>query len=105
MLGLFFTLPFIGLVLGWFFVGVFLTAPMSRELMGTSGTYAISLIIVFLIGIMVVAIMAAFETRVKENVQSVAVKFATSFLSIVVGFTTGFALPFLMLLLHAPAGA
>ena len=43
-MGLIFTLPFIGLVLGWFFVGVFLTAPMSRELLGTSGTYAMSLI-------------------------------------------------------------
>lgn len=104
MIGLLFTLPFIGLILGWFFVGVFLTAPMSRALMGTSGTYAISLIAVLLIGIVVATIMVAFEARLKAATEAVALKFAASFLAILVGFAVGFAPPFLMLLLHAPAG-
>ena len=104
-MGVFFSLPFIGLVLGWFFVGVFLTAPMSRALMSTSGTYAISLIIVLLIGLIVAAIAAKFEAQVKDGTGSLAVKFGTSFLALLVGFAMGFAPPFLMLLLHAPAGA
>ncbi len=104
-MGLMFTLPFIGLVLGWFFVGVFLTAPMSRELLGTSPTYAISLVAVLLIGIAVVAIMAKFEVRLKEGTEAVAAKFGASFLAIIVGFAMGFAPPFLMLFLHAPVPA
>ncbi len=104
-MGLIFTLPFIGLVLGWFFVGVFLTAPMSRELMGTSPTYAISLIAVLILGIAVVAIMARFEARLKERTEAMAAKFGASFLSIIVGFAMGVAPPFLMLFLHAPVPA
>ena len=102
-MGLMFTLPFIGLVLGWFFVGVFLTAPISRELMSTSATYAVSLIAVLLFGILIAAIMAKFEVRVKQTAEGGAVKFGTSFLAIAVGFSMGFAPPFLVLLLHAPA--
>lgn len=104
-MGLLFTLPFIGLILGWFFVGVFLTAPISRELMSTSASYAMSLFAVLLFGILIAAIMAKFEARVKEAADGGALKFGASFLAIAVGFAMGFAPPFLMLFLHAPVPA
>lgn len=104
-MGLIFTMPFIGLVLGWFFVGAILTAPVHRALLGTSPTYALSLVAVLVLGLVVVAIAARFEARVKEAVQGTAANVGVSCLALLVGFAMGFAPPFLMLFLHAPVPA
>lgn len=97
----FFSLPFIGLVLGWFFVGAFISAPASIELMQAGNGYRIGLIAVAALGVLLMAVTAVLEMRLRETLQNVVARFLVSFFSIVIGFCLGFAPPFLLLLAYA----
>lgn len=100
-MGVFFSLPFIGLVLGWFFVGAFISAPTSVEMMSTVSGYRLTLIVSALAGTALMAVAAKVDYRVRETSQSGLAKFLVSFFGIVIGFCLGFALPFLTLLMFA----
>jgi len=100
-MGVFFSLPFIGLVFGWFFVGAFISAPTSVEMMNTVSGYRLTLILAAALGVILMAVTAKLELRVRESAQSTAAKFFVSFFSLLIGFCLGFALPFLTLLAFA----
>lgn len=100
-MGVFFSLPFIGLVLGWFFVGAFISAPTSVEMMGSVSGYRISLILSVILGLILMAVAAKVEWRLREQRAGAGSHFLISFMSIVIGFCLGFALPFLTLLMFA----
>ena len=100
-MGVFLSLPFVGLVLGWFFVGAFISAPTSVEMMGTVSGYRLTLIASAALGILLMAITAKIDWRVRESDRGTGVKFVVSFFSLLIGFCLGFALPFLTLLMFA----
>ena len=100
-MGVFFSLPFIGLVLGWFFVGAFISAPTSVEMMSTVSGYRLTLIASAALGLLLMAMTARIDWRVRHSDRSGLTKFFVSFFSLVIGFCLGFALPFLTLLMFA----
>lgn len=97
-MGLFFSLPFIGYVIGWFFVGVFLTAPIASDLFQNKIGYQIGLFMAGLIGLIAVALVARLEIRINSGFQGFAPKLAVSFVGLIIGVSLGFSLPFLNLL-------
>lgn len=96
-MGLIFTLPFVGFVLGWFLVGVFLTAPVSTTLFRTNLAYGASQLAMLLSGLVILALLVALEARLSARLQNMVLKFGASALIFVMSVFVGFAGPFLVL--------
>lgn len=96
-MGVFFSLPFIGFVIGVFGVGVFLTAPLGVELFIESISYRIGLFGAVLVGFIAVAVLARLEFDLNSRLVSFAPKLVISFLGLLIGVAIGFSLSFMNL--------